>query len=148
AYYRRWARTWEFQALLKARPIAGDVALGEQFCAVVAPMVWSAASRPDFVVDVRAMRRRVEQSLSRQDADRNIKLGPGGLRDVEFAVQLLQLVHGRTDSKLRVAPTLAALDGLSRGGYVGRHEAVGLAEAYRFLRGAEHRLQLQRLRRT
>ncbi|MCK9898882.1 bifunctional glutamine-synthetase adenylyltransferase/deadenyltransferase [Parafrankia colletiae] len=147
-YYRRWARTWEFQALLKARPIAGDRELGERFAAMIAPMVWTAASRPDFVVDIRAMRRRVERSLSRSEADRNLKLGPGGLRDVEFAVQLLQLVHGRTDGKLQVASTLDALDGLARGGYVGRRDAAGLADAYRFLRTAEHRLQLQRLRRV
>ncbi|WP_261568491.1 bifunctional [glutamine synthetase] adenylyltransferase/[glutamine synthetase]-adenylyl-L-tyrosine phosphorylase [Frankia gtarii] len=148
AYYRRWARTWEFQALLKARPIAGDTALGAEFCAMVAPLVWTAASRPHFVADVRAMRRRVESTLSRAQAQRNLKLGPGGLRDVEFAVQLLQLVHGRVDAKLWERSTLAALDGLARGGYVGRRDAADLAEAYRFLRNAEHRLQLQRLRRV
>ncbi|THJ71707.1 bifunctional [glutamine synthetase] adenylyltransferase/[glutamine synthetase]-adenylyl-L-tyrosine phosphorylase, partial [Candidatus Frankia alpina] len=148
AYYRRWARTWEFQALLKARPVAGDTALGAEFCAMVAPLVWTAASRPHFVADVRAMRRRVSSTLSRAQAQRNLKLGPGGLRDVEFAVQLLQLVHGRVDAKLRERSTLAALDGLARGGYVGRRDAADLAEAYRFLRNAEHRLQLQRLRRV
>ncbi|CUU60115.1 glutamate-ammonia-ligase adenylyltransferase [Parafrankia irregularis] len=147
AYYRRWARTWEFQALLKARPVAGDLELGARFGEMIAPLVWTAASRPDFVTDVRAMRRRVERSLSRFEADRNLKLGPGGLRDVEFAVQLLQLVHGRADAKLQVAATLDALDGLRRGGYVGRRDAAGFADAYRFLRVAEHRLQLQRLRR-
>ncbi|CAO5240603.1 bifunctional [glutamine synthetase] adenylyltransferase/[glutamine synthetase]-adenylyl-L-tyrosine phosphorylase [Frankia sp. AgKG'84/4] len=148
AYYRRWARTWEFQALLKARPIAGDLALGAEFCAMVAPMVWTASSRPDFVADVRAMRQRVESTLSRGEAERNLKLGPGGLRDVEFSVQLLQLVHGRADPKLRANSTLGALDGLARGGYVGRRDAAGLAEAYRFLRGTEHRLQLRNLRRV
>ncbi|WP_131787069.1 bifunctional [glutamine synthetase] adenylyltransferase/[glutamine synthetase]-adenylyl-L-tyrosine phosphorylase [Protofrankia symbiont of Coriaria ruscifolia] len=148
AYYRRWARTWEFQALLKARPVAGDREVGERLCAAVRPLVWSAASRPGFVTDVRSMRRRVERSLPRADADRDLKLGPGGLRDVEFAVQLLQLVHGRTDPKLHTAATLSALDALARGGYVGRRDAAGLADAYRFLRGTEHRLQLQRLRRV
>ncbi|WP_322780262.1 bifunctional [glutamine synthetase] adenylyltransferase/[glutamine synthetase]-adenylyl-L-tyrosine phosphorylase, partial [Frankia sp. Cas4] len=148
AYYRRWARTWEFQALLKARPVAGDRDVGERFCAAVGPLVWSAASRPGFVSDVQTMRRRVERSLPPGDADRNLKLGPGGLRDVEFAVQLLQLVHGRTDPKLRTASTLSALDALARGGYVARRDAAGLADAYRFLRGTEHRLQLQRLRRV
>jgi len=148
AYYRRWARTWEFQALLKARPVAGDLALGAEFCALVEPLVWSAVSRPNFVADIRAMRRRVEASVSRRDGDRNIKLGPGGLRDVEFAVQLLQLVHGRADAKLHVRATLGAIDGLARGGYIGRREATSLAAAYRFLRTVEHRLQLRRLRRT
>jgi len=148
AYYRRWARTWEFQALLKARPVAGDLALGAEFCALVEPLVWSAVSRPNFVADIRAMRRRVEASVPSRDGDRNIKLSPGGLRDVEFAVQLLQLVHGRTDAKLHVRATLGAIDGLARGGYIGRREATSLAAAYRFLRTVEHRLQLRRLRRT
>ena len=110
--------------------------------------MWSAAGRADFVPDVRQMRRRVEGSLPRRAAERELKLGPGGLRDVEFAVQLLQLVHGRTDESLRSATTLRALAALAAGGYVGRPDAAGLARSYRFLRSAEHRLQLQRLRRT
>lgn len=148
AYYRRWARTWEFQALLKARPVAGDMELGRQYVDTIAPLVWTAADRDHFVEDVQAMRRRVESSLPRAVADRELKLGPGGLRDVEFAVQLLQLVHGRADETLRCGSTLQALQALAAGGYVGRDDAAALAEAYRFLRTAEHRLQLQRLRRT
>ena len=97
AYYQRWAKTWEFQALLKARPVAGDLELGQAYIDAVRPMVWSAAGREHFVEDVQAMRRRVEASLPPAEAEREIKLGPGGLRDVEFAVQLLQLVHGRAD---------------------------------------------------
>src|SRR5215207_9776526 len=100
AYYRRWARTWEFQALLKARPVAGDLALGAGYVRRLAPLVWTAAEREDFVADVQAMRRRVEDTLPTALAAREIKLGPGGLRDVEFAVQLLQLVHGRADESL------------------------------------------------
>ena len=148
AYYRRWAHTWEYQALLKARPLAGDEELGRRYLSLVTPMVWAASSRPNFVVDVQAMRRRVVKSLPRTEADREVKLGPGGLRDIEFAVQLLQLVHGRTDESLREAATLPALAALGAGGYVGRVDAVALAAAYRFLRSVEHRLQLQRLRRT
>jgi [glutamine synthetase] adenylyltransferase / [glutamine synthetase]-adenylyl-L-tyrosine phosphorylase len=147
-YYRRWASTWEFQALLKARPVAGDLALGRRYLDVVAPLVWTAAERPDFVADVRAMRRRVIEHIPAAIASREIKLGPGGLRDVEFAVQLLQLVHGRGDETLRLTATLPALDALRDGGYVGRDDAVSLIDAYRFLRATEHRLQLQRLRRT
>ena len=148
AYYRRWARTWEFQALLKARPVAGDLALGRAYVDVVAPMVWGAAGRTDFVEDVQAMRRRVEDSLKGDRADREVKLGRGGLRDVEFAVQLLQLVHGRTDDTVRSGTTLMALDQLAAGGYVGREDARHLADSYRWLRTVEHRLQLHRLRRT
>src|SRR5262249_42427695 len=106
AYYERWAKTWEFQALLKARPVAGDAELGQAYLAAVGPMVWQSAQRENFVADVQAMRRRVIGSLPAHQAGREIKLGPGGLRDIEFAVQLLQLVHGRTDETLRAPATL------------------------------------------
>ncbi|MGH3718550.1 MAG: bifunctional [glutamine synthetase] adenylyltransferase/[glutamine synthetase]-adenylyl-L-tyrosine phosphorylase [Pseudonocardiaceae bacterium] len=148
SYYRRWARTWEFQALLKARPIAGDAELGSRYLEAVAPMVWTAADRENFVAEVQAMRRRVADHVRPELANRELKLGHGGLRDVEFAVQLLQLVHGRSDESLRAASTLKALAALSAGGYVGRDDAANLAASYRFLRLLEHRLQLQKLRRT
>ncbi|MGH3329628.1 MAG: bifunctional [glutamine synthetase] adenylyltransferase/[glutamine synthetase]-adenylyl-L-tyrosine phosphorylase [Streptomycetales bacterium] len=147
AYYERWAKTWEFQALLKARPVAGDLALGQRYTDAVAPLVWRAADRPHFVEDVQEMRQRVEESIPRGEASRQLKLGPGGLRDVEFSVQLLQLVHGRTDASLHSGNTIAALAALARGGYVGRADAARLEEAYRFLRTLEHRMQLHRLRR-
>jgi [glutamine synthetase] adenylyltransferase / [glutamine synthetase]-adenylyl-L-tyrosine phosphorylase len=148
AYYKRWAKTWEFQALLKARPVAGDRELGKAYAEAVAPLVWTAAGRPDFVADVQAMRRRVEEHVRPDHVDRELKLGRGGLRDVEFAVQLLQLVHGRTDPALRSPSTLDALAALAAGGYVGRDDGANLAASYRFLRLLEHRLQLQRMRRT
>jgi [glutamine synthetase] adenylyltransferase / [glutamine synthetase]-adenylyl-L-tyrosine phosphorylase len=147
-YYQRWANTWEFQALLKARPVAGDRDLGAAYIDVVSPLVWSAAQRPSFVADIQAMRRRVVDTLSPSDAEREVKLGSGGLRDVEFAVQLLQLVHGRADESLRSSSTLVALAALAAGGYVGRDDAAQLAAAYRFMRTVEHRLQLQQMRRT
>ncbi|MBV9822745.1 MAG: bifunctional [glutamine synthetase] adenylyltransferase/[glutamine synthetase]-adenylyl-L-tyrosine phosphorylase, partial [Actinobacteria bacterium] len=148
AYYRRWASTWEFQALLKARPLAGDLALGERYVRALSPLVWTASQRPGFVADVQAMRRRVVAHLPADQLEREIKLGPGGLRDVEFAVQLLQLVHGRADEALQVRATLPALAALRDGGFVGRDDAVSLADAYEFLRATEHRLQLAKLRRT
>jgi glutamate-ammonia-ligase adenylyltransferase len=148
AYYERWARTWEFQALLKARPVAGDPGLGEMYVDAISPFVWRAAERRDFVEEVRGMRRRVLAHVPSRLAEREIKLGSGGLRDVEFAVQLLQLVHGRGDESLRLRGTLPALDALRDGGYVGRDDAVSLRDAYVFLRATEHRLQLRRLRRT
>ncbi|WP_067478618.1 bifunctional [glutamine synthetase] adenylyltransferase/[glutamine synthetase]-adenylyl-L-tyrosine phosphorylase [Actinomadura hibisca] len=150
AYYERWAKTWEFQALLKARPVAGDAELGRRYVETIAPIVWRAAEGESFVADVQAMRRRVEAHLNQRtaEAERQLKLGPGGLRDVEFAVQLLQLVHGRTDESLRSPTTLDALAALSAGGYVGRDDAAALASAYRFLRRVEHLVQLYRLRRT
>ena len=148
AYYERWARTWEFQALLKARPAAGDLALGEEWLAALQPLLWRAAERPEAVEEVRQMRRRIIDNVPAKERDREIKRGPGGLRDIEFAVQLLQLVHGRGDEKLRSASTLDALRALTHGGYVGRRDGEALIEAYRFLRTVEHRLQLQRLHRT
>ena len=148
AYYERWASSWEFQALLKARAAAGDPVLGRAYEEAITPFVWSASSRPHFVDDARAMRRRVERESQRVGEDQRIKLGPGGLRDVEFTVQLLQLVHGRADAELRVRSTLDALAALSVGGYVGRDDALALDEGYRALRLLEHRAQLHRLRRT
>ncbi|MEU4197670.1 bifunctional [glutamine synthetase] adenylyltransferase/[glutamine synthetase]-adenylyl-L-tyrosine phosphorylase [Kribbella sp. NPDC026611] len=148
AYYQRWAKTWEFQALLKARPIAGDAELGQRYVEMIGGLVWSAADREGFVDDVQAMRRRVIDHIPAADVDRQLKLGPGGLRDVEFAVQLLQLVHGRSDDKVRSGTTLVALESLTTRGYVGRTDGAVLADAYRFLRSMEHRIQLYRLRRT
>ncbi len=147
-YYERWAKTWEFQALLKARPVAGDPALGREYLEIVTPLVWTAAEREGFVPDTQAMRRRVIENIPPREADRQLKLGAGGLRDVEFAVQLLQLVHGRADERIRPPATLSALAELTRGGYVGREDGEALHEAYVFLRTLEHRLQLYGLRRT
>ena len=148
AYYKKWARTWEFQALLKARPVAGSAELGRLYSEMVAPLVWSAAERVNFVSDVQKMRRRVEEHVPSEHAERELKLGSGGLRDVEFAVQLLQLVHGRVDPELRSPSTMDALAALGEGGYVGRADAAELGASYEFLRTVEHRLQLRRLRRT
>ena len=106
AYYGKWAKTWEFQALLKARPIAGDPQLGAAYAAAISPLVWQASQREHFVGDVQGMRRRVVDHIPVHQADRQLKLGPGGLRDVEFSVQLLQLVHGRVDPRLRTGNTL------------------------------------------
>ncbi|MFF2536436.1 bifunctional [glutamine synthetase] adenylyltransferase/[glutamine synthetase]-adenylyl-L-tyrosine phosphorylase [Streptomyces cyaneofuscatus] len=148
AYYQRWAKTWEFQALLKARAVAGDPELGQEYVDAVSPLVWQAADRENFVPDVQKMRRRVVDNIPVDRIERELKLGPGGLRDVEFAVQLLQLVHGRSDASLHSGTTLEALRALAEGGYVGRADAAQLDEAYRFLRSMEHRIQLYRLRRT
>lgn len=147
-YYERWASTWEFQALLKARFVAGDPGVGEQYIHGVQPFIWAAADRDGFVNDVQAMRRRVEENVDASVADREIKLGPGGLRDIEFSVQLLQLVHGRSDVLIRSSNTIDALRALAMWGYVGRDEASKLEHSYRFLRTLEHRIQLRHLRRT
>jgi glutamate-ammonia-ligase adenylyltransferase len=148
AYYERWAKSWEFQALLKARPLAGDLPLGERYVEAVSPLVWSSASRDGFVESVQRMRERVTQNIPGDELDVQLKLGPGGLRDVEFTIQLLQLVHGQGDPLVRQAATLPALVSLAEQGYIGRVEAAEFSRDYRFLRLLEHRLQLGRLSRT
>ncbi|MHC2999051.1 bifunctional [glutamine synthetase] adenylyltransferase/[glutamine synthetase]-adenylyl-L-tyrosine phosphorylase [Microbacterium sp. HJ5] len=148
AYYDRWAKSWEFQALLKARAIAGDVALGERYVAAVQPKIWTSAARENFVDSVQRMRERVTEHIPAADVPFQIKLGPGGIRDIEFTVQLLQLVHGLSDDRIRQRGTLEALDALVDEGYIGRTEASTFSRDYRVLRLLEHRVQLRHLRRT
>ena len=147
-YYQRWAHSWEFQALLKARAIAGDPDLGRRYEQAVAPLIWSSSERDGFVESVQAMRRRVTENIPAHEEARQLKLGSGGLRDVEFTVQLLQLVHGRVDESLRVRGTTAAIAALSDAGYIGRSDARELDESYRYLRVLEHRIQMVHMRRT
>ena len=148
AYYERWAKTWEFQALLKARPVAGDPEVGRAYCDAVQPMVWQASARENFVDDVQAMRRRVEQHLPPRRPTGSSSSAPAACATSSSRVQLLQLVHGRADESLRTGTTLDGLAALSAGGYVGRDDAATLGSAYRLLRTLEHRIQLHRLRRT
>ncbi len=148
SYYTQWASNWEFQAMLKARPMAGDAEIGQAFVDLVSPLVWQAGERPNFIAQSQAMRRRVISLIPAKEVGREIKLGAGGLRDVEFSVQLLQLVHGRGDPGLRQRATLPSLAALVAKGYIGRRDGAELDHAYRFQRTLEHRVQLDRLRRT
>lgn len=143
AYWERWASTWEFQALIKAAPVAGDPTLGSHFIEAASAQVWSRPFGAEEVREVRRLKARSEGEVERRGLTaRELKKGRGGIRDIEFAVQLLQLVHGRADPTLRSRSTLGALDALARGGYVAASDAAALAEAYRWLRSVEHRLQL------
>jgi len=143
AYWDRWAHTWEFQALLKARPVAGDPELGGRFLEAAQRRLWERPFTSDDVRAVRAMKSRAEADLARKGlADREVKRWRGGIRDIEFSVQLLQLVHGRHDPALRSPTTLDALAELAAGGYVDLGDARSLDYAYRLLRAVEHRLQL------
>ncbi|MFM5904698.1 MAG: bifunctional [glutamine synthetase] adenylyltransferase/[glutamine synthetase]-adenylyl-L-tyrosine phosphorylase [Micrococcales bacterium] len=148
SYYERWAESWEFQALLKARHLAGTRTLGEAYVSTMNPMVWVAAKRENFVESVQKMRQRVTDYIPAHEVDRQLKLGPGGLRDVEFTVQLLQLVHGRQTDELHVRDTIGAIEALVGGGFISRQDAALFADHYRFLRFLEHRIQLSELRRT
>ena len=143
AYWDRWAQTWEFQALIKARAAAGDRVLGDAFHDAARERVWSRPFGADELRAVRAMKVRTEGEVAKKGLSaRELKRGPGGIRDIEFAVQLLQLVHGRADPALRSPTTLSALAELAAAGYIAAADAHAFDEAYRFLRAAEHRLQL------
>lgn len=142
-YWDEWAHTWEFQALVKARPVAGDIDLATRFMRVATPRVWPETLDPDAIREIRAMKERAEEITERKGiGDRELKRGRGGIRDIEFAVQLLQLVHGRGDESVRSPTTLDALRELADGGYVERMDADRLDRAYQFLRTVEHRIQL------
>lgn len=147
-YYEKWASSWEFQALLKSRPAAGDADLGKAYRDMVEPFTWKASGREHFVADCQHMRQRVESLIPASQRDLDMKLGRGGLRDVEFTVQMLQLVHGSEDESLRVRDTISALQALAQGGYVSRSQAALLAEHYRFERVLEHRQQMWSMHRT
>jgi glutamate-ammonia-ligase adenylyltransferase len=148
AYYDRWAQNWEFQALLKARPVAGDKQLGFAYVESTQALVWASAGRDGFVESAQKMRERVMEYIPADEVPRQIKLGPGGLRDIEFTVQLLQLVHGRTDESVRVRDTLSGIRVLRDAGYIAREDAISFDRHYRFLRLLEHRIQLSGMRRT
>jgi glutamate-ammonia-ligase adenylyltransferase len=143
-YYERWSEAWELQALLKARHAAGDAGLGGRFRAMCDRIIWEEGLDVDALRSIRALKARAEDGAKTVD----IKRSRGGIRDIEFAVQLLQLVHGRFDEDLRVPSTLEAIEALSRHGYIDADEEARLTDAYRFLRDVEHRLQLRELRQT
>jgi glutamate-ammonia-ligase adenylyltransferase len=153
-YYRRWADEWEHQALIKARPVAGDVELGTELVAGVAQFVYPDEVTAERVANIRAMKERVENHAAETArrghsvAGDDVKLGPGGIRDIEFSVQLLQLVHGGSDTSVRSAGTLRSLSSLTDGGYIAEEDGAGLAVAYEWLRTVEHRLQLWQERKV
>lgn len=144
SYYERWAEPWEFQALLKVRPAVGDREVGAGFMEMVGEVLWPETLDPDSIRALRTLKARVEAGADPGD----LKRAPGGIRDIEFSVQMLQLVHGRFDPDLRQTSTLDLIDALVDGGYVTAGDATTFAGAYRWLRAAEHRLQLWDLRPT
>jgi [glutamine synthetase] adenylyltransferase / [glutamine synthetase]-adenylyl-L-tyrosine phosphorylase len=147
-YYRRWADAWEFQALIKARGAAGDEGVAGRFVEEVRRLVFPPEIDSERVADIRAMKKRVERhaykraGVARGSDSDDVKLGPGGIRDIEFSVQLLQLVHGGADASVREGNTLECLAALVDGGYIAEDDGAGLSVAYRWLRAVEHRLQL------
>jgi glutamate-ammonia-ligase adenylyltransferase len=143
-YWDRWAQPWEFQALLKAVPVAGDPEVGRRWASAASSALWGRRFDADDLRSLRALKERAETDVVRRGlAEREVKRAPGGIRDIEFAVQVLQLVHGRTDPDLRSPTTLTALAEMRAAGYVAPDDADGLADAYRFLRRVEHALQIE-----
>jgi glutamate-ammonia-ligase adenylyltransferase len=142
AYYDTLGRTWERQALIKLRPVAGDEGLGTEFVAAVQPFVYKRFLSFAEINEIKAMKRKVEHQAQRGAGAREVKTGPGGIRDVEFAIQFLQLLNGGDLPAVRRRDTLGALQALEAAGCLTDAECRGLDDAYRFLRKVEHRLQL------
>jgi len=157
-YYESMGQNWERAAMIKARPVAGDLTLGFTFLEAIRPFIWRRGLDFAAVADIQSMKRRIDEhkgtALSggadpaARVAGHNVKLGEGGIREIEFLVQTLQLVWGGRDPGLRDRTTLGALRLLTRAGHVPRHAARELAAAYRFLREVEHRLQMVNDRQT
>jgi glutamine synthetase adenylyltransferase len=143
-YYETWAEPWERQAMLKARPCAGDLQVGEQFLERLQPWLYRPSlSETDFAEIVRLRERAEAQARARNAYETDLKNGWGGIRDIEFSVQALQLMLGGRLPRLRTPATLDALQRLKHARILAPDEARALQDAYIFLRTAEHRLQLQ-----
>jgi glutamate-ammonia-ligase adenylyltransferase len=143
AYYEAFGQTWERAALFKARPVGGDRDLAEQLLAELAPFVYRRTLDYAMIADLEQMKARVdEQEQSKRRSDRDVKLGPGGIRELEFLVQSFSLVHGGRDRKLRERGTLASLPLLVQAGHLDAAEGTALADAYRWLRRVEHAVQI------
>jgi glutamate-ammonia-ligase adenylyltransferase len=148
-YYETTGRTWERQALIKCRPVAGDLELGRRFLAAIEPFVYRRYLSGAEINEIKAMKRRIEvRTLSSGADQREVKTGRGGIRDVEFVVQFLQLLHGGEYVQVRHASTLTALSRLEAVGCLTAEERGIMEDTYRFLRRAEHRLQTMFDRQT
>ncbi|HWM86272.1 MAG TPA: bifunctional [glutamate--ammonia ligase]-adenylyl-L-tyrosine phosphorylase/[glutamate--ammonia-ligase] adenylyltransferase, partial [Kofleriaceae bacterium] len=149
-YYETWGRPWERQAWLKARPSAGSRELGRQVLATLAPFVYPRHTSPSIVADVRDLNRRIKVELDRSGVDSgyDVKNGAGGIREIEFFAQALQLIHAGQRPALRTRSTIGVLDQLLFAGIISESERSQLAGAYRALRRIEHLLQLETGRQT
>jgi glutamate-ammonia-ligase adenylyltransferase len=142
-YYVTRGRTWERQALIKCRPVAGDLALGDTFCRVIQPFVYRRYLGAAEIAEIKVLKRRIEErTVSMGTADLEVKTGHGGIRDVEFVVQFLQLLHGGEYPQVRHATTLLAIAHLEEVGCLSAEERHIMDDTYRFLRRLEHRLQI------
>jgi glutamate-ammonia-ligase adenylyltransferase len=143
-YYAQWGQTWERMMLIKARRVAGDAMLGHEFTEMIQPFRYPRSLNESFLREVAATKDRIEAEVVKSgELDRNIKLGRGGIREIEFVVQALQLLHAGRQPFLQTAQTLPGLEKLAQYGLLEPAAARELAAAYRFLRELEHRLQME-----
>lgn len=143
-YYAQWGQTWERMMLIKARPVAGNPALGAEFLEMVQPFRYPRSLNERVFQEIAAMKDRIETEVVKSgEIDRNVKLGRGGIREIEFVVQTLQLLHGGRNPFLQDPQTLSALEKLARYQLIAAHEAQALTRAYGWLRAVEHRLQME-----
>ena len=143
-YYAEWGETWERMALIKARCVAGDVALGDEFIQMVQPFVYSRHAGTQVVQQMAAIKQRIETEIVHDDRlTRHVKLGIGGIREIEFIVQSFQVLHGGHHPQLRNRSTLPTLKLLAKARLLNAKDADTLTAAYRFLRNVEHRLQME-----
>lgn len=148
-YYESWGQTWERSAMLKARPVAGDIGLGERFLQMLSPFMYRRFLDYTAIEEIRAMKRKIDVSIAHDDQSfTNIKLGTGGIREIEFFIQALQLINAGKKPKLREKNSLQALVKLEKEGLISGNECQRLTDAYIFLRTVEHRLQIFQERQT
>ncbi|TAN62806.1 bifunctional [glutamate--ammonia ligase]-adenylyl-L-tyrosine phosphorylase/[glutamate--ammonia-ligase] adenylyltransferase [bacterium] len=142
-YYESWGQSWERAAMIKARPVAGNLQLGEEFLFMIQPFVFRRHLDFTAIEEIKAMKEKIDLSLLRKDPDAvDAKLGRGGIREVEFFCQALQLIHGGKDAELRVKGTLDALEKLRQKKIIADDEITTLKNGYIFLRKLEHRIQV------
>lgn len=148
-YYESWGQSWERTAMLKARPVAGSLELGEQLLKMLQPFVYRKYLDYNLIEDMKNMKQKIDASLTRSmEGETNLKLGRGGIREIEFFIQALQLVYAGKNPKLRVRNSLQALRTLLEARLVSEDDHLKLTEAYRFLRTVEHRIQVVQERQT
>ncbi len=148
-YYESWGQSWERSAMLKARPVAGSLELGEELLQRLEPFIYRRHLDYAMVEDIKLMKQKIDHSLARaQEGTQNLKLGRGGIREIEFFIQALQLIYAGKNPRLRERNSLKALDLLCDEGLVKPAERDQLAAAYRFLRTVEHRIQVVQERQT
>jgi glutamate-ammonia-ligase adenylyltransferase len=143
-YYAQWGQTWERMMLIKARPVAGDESLAAEFLEMIQPFRFPRSISPEILREIAATKDRIENEVVRAgELERNVKLGRGGIREIEFTVQILQVLHGGRSPFLQIPQTLPCLDKLAQYDLLAREDTAKLHAAYVFLRDVEHRLQME-----